>query len=214
MWRAFLCLIVFDEKRYTRSIASFRKQPATFIIEYDASLTGLGVIVHPMQDGIKGQIKVWSSIQFPFDTLKNSSFQNTCEYLAVVAGMLLLYAEGIHDFVYDVTGDSVASLTWCKKDHASSILAKSASIGLNLLSITMNAQVGEATHIAGHLNVACDSLSRNKTIGLEELTIDAEASAGQQASIVVFLKICDPTKPITTSAELINVLSQFLLYLS
>eukprot|EP01034_Spumella_vulgaris_P000528 gene528-704_t len=45
MWRAFLCLARCDPDFYARPMTSFIRAPPTFMINYDASLTGMGVRV-------------------------------------------------------------------------------------------------------------------------------------------------------------------------
>jgi hypothetical protein len=45
MRRVFLCLLAFDEKNYAQPIESFRPQSAAFRLEYDSSLTGLGLVI-------------------------------------------------------------------------------------------------------------------------------------------------------------------------
>jgi hypothetical protein len=45
MWRSFFCLLQLDPVKFARPLNSFRSRTATVQIEYDASLTGLGVMV-------------------------------------------------------------------------------------------------------------------------------------------------------------------------
>ena len=42
MWRAFVLLLIANPTRLSRPMESFRPQPASYCIKYDASLTGLG----------------------------------------------------------------------------------------------------------------------------------------------------------------------------
>jgi hypothetical protein len=117
MWRAFLCLLAFDETKYVRTIESFLPQVSKFRIEYDASLTGLGWVTSIR--GINGEWKViqFAGMLFPFDVHKDSSFQNTCEYLAVIAAVYALYLLGHQGFTYELIGDSMSSLKWSRSEY-------------------------------------------------------------------------------------------------
>ncbi len=43
MWRVMLCLLDLNEKTFGRTFDSFRERPADILLEYDASLGGLGL---------------------------------------------------------------------------------------------------------------------------------------------------------------------------
>jgi hypothetical protein len=162
MWRAFLCLLAFDEKNYARTIESFRVQVPLFKIEYDASLTGLGVVISQRngvgQDWIIVQYLV---LKFPFQVNGDSSYQNTCEFLALITGVYVIWLMGERHFTYELIGDSMSSLKWSRAEYTKSCLARNASIGLSLLAIKADAWLNGTTHVAGKLNVICDGLSRN-----------------------------------------------------
>jgi hypothetical protein len=111
MWRAFLNLIVFDEQKFARPIESFRCQLPTFRIEYDASLTGLGFVISQRFEE-NWQTLCYLSLVMPFNVNKDSSFQNTCEYIAIVAALFTLFKRGYNHFSYDLIGDSMSSLKW------------------------------------------------------------------------------------------------------
>jgi hypothetical protein len=109
MWRAFLCLLAFDEENYARPIESFRIHDARFKIEYDASLTGLGLVISE-RCGLEWSIIQYVGMEFPFNVNKDSSFQNTCEYLAIVTGVFVLFLCGYKHFEYELIGDSMSSI--------------------------------------------------------------------------------------------------------
>ena len=43
-WRAMLYLVHFDETHFTRPLFSFKDDPPVYIVEFDASLKGAGVV--------------------------------------------------------------------------------------------------------------------------------------------------------------------------
>ena len=98
---------------FARPFQSFRVRPATHTIEYDASLTGMGVVV--WRGGLVGPPRVlmgFAVLPSPFMATMDSSFQNTYEYLAILLGLLLTKSLGLRDGVFAVLGDSRSSLAW------------------------------------------------------------------------------------------------------
>jgi hypothetical protein len=85
---------------------SFQHQPAQFIIRYDASLTGLGVGLY---EALQNRLVVYTALQLPFDVAKDSSNQNTMEFIAVVLGLLLAWRGKLSHFYYDLHGDNRSS---------------------------------------------------------------------------------------------------------
>jgi len=63
MWRAFVLLLIANPSRLSRSMVSFRRQPAQYIIKYDASLTGLGVGLYAVQGN---RLITYAALQLPF----------------------------------------------------------------------------------------------------------------------------------------------------
>ena len=90
---------------FARPFQSFRVRPATYTIEYDASLTGMGVLV--WQGGLVGPPRVllgFAVLPSPFMATTDSSFQSTYEYLAILLGLLLSKSLGLRDGVFVVLG--------------------------------------------------------------------------------------------------------------
>jgi len=73
---------------------SFHTIPSTFKIEYDALLTGLGVILLVSKE--EGSWLTWkvTSIDLPF-ILNSSRYQNTVEFIAIMMGVVTLYIFGV-----------------------------------------------------------------------------------------------------------------------
>jgi hypothetical protein len=195
MWRSYLCLLRLDPANFARPLESFRPRPPSVLIEYDASLEALGVGVSVQWPGTRGfKLAGYTQLVLPYKTDKDSSFQNTNEYAAVLLGLALIKQETLvpGGFAYNLIGDNTTSLTWCKKGKAASKLARRANIGFSLLCVDMDAQISEVTHIAGIYNKVYDGLSRGLTgrqVGLPpelEFTLTPESMATQ------FIALCNP----------------------
>lgn len=82
MWRATLALVELNEAQFIRSLDSFHPQVVTFIIEIDASLSGIGALWY-RRDKDRNEISLWAAavdiswLNFGTD----SSFQNVAEYI-------------------------------------------------------------------------------------------------------------------------------------
>jgi hypothetical protein len=194
MWRAFLCLLAFDERNYARSIESFRVQVPLFRIEYDASLTGLGIVISKRG----GMQQDWTLVQylgmqFPFTINGDSSYQNTCEFLAMCAGVFAIWLSGEQHFTYELIGDSMSSLKWSRSAYTKSCLARNSSIGLSLIAIKADAWLNWTTHIPGKQNIICDGLSRDCNFSHESLPVQCKVDVRHVHKIMDFLLLCDPT---------------------
>jgi hypothetical protein len=193
MWRAFLCLLHFDYRMYTRSLYSFLPRAPSVLIEYDASLTGYGVGVS-VWSSTSGcfELAGYSSLEAPFPVTDDSSRQNCQEYVAVMLGLLLARQLKIpRGFSFDVTGDNTTSLSWCRRGRVASALARRANIGFTLIMVALDASVAETTHIAGVDNIVYDGLSRGKD-GLA-VGLPPHLSVVLAPAIVQFVRLCDPS---------------------
>ena len=160
-WRAMLYLLRFDEEKFSRSLDSFDvTTPPCYIIEFDASLTGAGVLLFQRVGGAEvclGCSAVdLSSLQFGTD----SSFQNVSEFIGVILGIIGLVKLGVRDVDILVRGDSISALTWVETERYRGSLVTNSSWVFTTLSIAYNISVKETIHIPGTENSRCDQLSR------------------------------------------------------
>jgi hypothetical protein len=164
MWKAFLCILIPFETRFARSLLSFREEDPTIKLEYDASLTGLGIILSEHKQDA-WTIVQHIGIEFPFgELIKNdSSYQNSCEFIAIVIGLYLTALLGYRDFGYCLYGDNVSSLSWAIHGGGTSPRAKAASIAMALICIRIQANLRTINHVPGKMNTTTDGLSRGKT---------------------------------------------------
>ena len=166
-WRAFFCLLILDPKKYRRPIADLETAPSDFLIEYDSSLTGLGVRI--FQLGGMGRreetLVIVAGLDTPFQLKGDSSFQNTMEFMAVVLGLGLLAKEGVHNARFRLRGDSRTSLAWAKKHRFKPGPSEATASAFLLFNQVCGLCMGEEDNefILGLINVECDGLSRGKT---------------------------------------------------
>jgi hypothetical protein len=171
MWRAFLVQLMWAPQVFARTLESFRPRPALFLLEYDASLTGLRVQVSRRADISTAWIPWFHCGEcLPFGEQTESGRQNLCEFVAVLAGVLVMRQLGCMEFVVDIKGDNTSSLSWLRKGRVNSTLARRASVGFSLLMANLGASVGITEHVAGSSNMSMDGLSRGmsaRSLGLD-----------------------------------------------
>jgi hypothetical protein len=158
VWRAILCLLAINPILYSRDLESFRITQSTIKIEYDASLTGLGILLL-QNDGDHWITWKVTSIDLPF-LLSCSGYQNTVEFMAIIMGVAMIYMLGISNTGLIVAGDNTTSLAWTGNDTFSSGYSSRAAIVYCQLLIKSKLRVNETIHIPGEFNIICDQLSR------------------------------------------------------
>jgi hypothetical protein len=163
-------------------------------VEFDASLTGLGFLLFSLQGGARTQLIGCGTVVFPFDCQSKSDFQNTCEFIAVLLGVLALAQMKVRNVNLRLCGDSNTSLTWGQEGHFRGKLCQKAALMYILGSMLFNIVVTETVHIPGEDNVICDRLSRQKAtpqtfgIGSHLLTDLSDSS-----TLYSLLTLVDPT---------------------
>jgi hypothetical protein len=206
IWRAFLCLLRFDEKSYARSIFSFKPAPPTYLIEYDASLDGFGVLLST-QDPTTGDtvLIAHAAMTVPFlGGSRDSSYQNACEYTAVLLALLILrQTRQPKGFYFDLIGDSVSSLAWIERDIVNSSIAQGAHIAYTLLAVRMDAMVSKTTFIPSKQNAVCDALSRGVSGMTLGLPTEREFRIHPSDAIHRYVCRCDPRLQFTSAQELV-----------
>jgi hypothetical protein len=215
MWRTFLCLSAFQEKLYSRQLHTFRSTPALFKIEYDASLTGMGMIISK-RISVESEWTVMRhlGLQFPFDVQQDSSYQNTCEFMAATSALFVIANSGVRSFTYDLYGDSISSLQWCQDEHTKSLLARQAMFGFSLLCFITDANLGSVIHVPGKNNVLCDKLSRGVAAADLGLSPELSVSPSVAASIIQFLNIVNPLLCINSQEQQERCLQQLVAFFS
>ena len=196
IWRAALVLLHLYEREYSLPIEFFKAMILSYEIEFDSSLTGLGFLLFLLQDGVRTQLIGCGEVVFPFDCEKKSDFQNTCEFIAVLLGVLALAQLGVRNSSLRLCGDSQTSLTWGLEGHFHGKLCQKAALVYILASMLFNITVVETVHIPGTENVICDLLSRQKATA-ESFGIDYKilTDLSDTSLLHSLLMLVDPTQP-------------------
>ena len=202
IWRAALVLLHLYETEYSLPLEFFRVMILAYEVEYDASLTGLGFLLFSLRDGMRDQLIGCGEVVFPFDCKKESDYQNTCEFIGVLLGLLSLAQRGIRNVSLRLCGDSKTSLTWGLDGHFRGKLCLKAALVYILASMLFNIVVIDAVHIPGVENVICDLLSRQKTTA-QALGIDYRlvTDLSHTSALYSLLVLVDPTSPQLLNSE-------------
>jgi hypothetical protein len=162
-------------------------------MSYDASLTGVGIIVNRIR---RGKETPWraSKIKLHYDLKDDSSWQNTVEFIAIVLAFAGLARLGVHDEDIIIRGDNVSSLQWAVSESFKSERARNASVLFTFIGLASTLNTSEGHHIAGKRHLVCDSLSRDNT-RLEDHGFDPEDELWPQndPTLATVLAIMDPT---------------------
>jgi hypothetical protein len=197
MWRVVLCLGYLQEITMCRTLESFRPTPARFVVQFDASLSGIGMMWYRREPN-GGELCLGgaavSLAEFSFG--EDSQYQNVAEFMAIVIGVagLVAWAKVVGVVAGDhliLRGDSVSALSWAFKERSRSYLARNALIVFVALCSALDFYVDEIVHVAGDNNGICDALSRG-TIP-EDLQLEDWAVA-DNASVLQALRLCDPRR--------------------
>ena len=212
IWRVFLILIALKPDVFSRKIMSFHNYASTIRVEYDASLTGLGLVISRKCEVNWINLKA-GSLLVPYNLLGNSSFQNTMEFMAVALSVCIIRALGYSNFGLDLVGDNMSSLSWAKYNRFRRGRSLRATLLFMRVTSTFAMQINFAEHLAGESNVICDALSRGTT-PLDLGFIHPESvSTFEFTWIDQFFRLCDPTLDLLHSEnefiEFWNGLSEF-----
>ena len=107
-----LCLVRYEETRFTRSLESFDPVPPAVIAEFDSSLTGSGVIWYRKSGGAEVAVGVCAITLSCFKFQDDSSYQNLAEFIGAVLAVIGHISLGGRGRTLALRGDSVTALTW------------------------------------------------------------------------------------------------------
>ena len=159
-WRAMLFLVRYDERRFSRTMESFGNDPPLYIVEFDASLKGAGILWYRRVRGTEVCVG-GSAIDLRFLGFgEDSSYQNLSEYIGGILGLIGLIKLGIKGLNVEMRGDSISALTWAQTERCRGEIVTNASFVFTMLCIAYDLDVKVTTHISGADNHWCDVLSR------------------------------------------------------
>ena len=202
----------YDELRFTHSLESFDHTSPTLVIEFDASLAGAGILRSRRVNGAEVCLG-YSGVDLRFLGFKDdSAFQNLCEFLGIILGIIGLVKLGYLDEDVEIKGDSVAALTWAETERYRGERMGNASMFFTTLCIFSGLDVKTASHIAGINNIRCDELSRlassrrsvGATMKRHELEGAVEVNLWGDAAVQKLLALCNPAFSFPTEVHFID----------
>jgi hypothetical protein len=168
MWRSYLCVAYLNKDKLIRNLDSFVTREPTVILQFDSSLTGIGLVLTGRNSaGTEATFAL--GLSFPYSLGSDSSFQNVSEFMAVLAGIFLaIKLFGTRGQSVKLYGDSKTALKWSKNEHYRGTRVRRASIAYTIIGSLFDYNVVETVHVPGVENVLCDGLSRNHNKSVKE----------------------------------------------
>lgn len=200
-WRAMLCLVRYRENDFTRTLESFAPTASSVVAEFDASLTGAGVVWYSTLNGaeVAGGVAAvdLSFLNFGVD----SSYQNLSEFIGAIVAVAGQVMMGRQSQSMSLRGDSITALTWAITERPKGERVTRAAIIWTMLCVGVNIHIDGITHIAGKCNTVCDALSRRglnypETVGEHAVSLGLAAVTVVDVSgdrdIMALLELCRP----------------------
>jgi hypothetical protein len=160
MWRGALYLVSSDESKYTKPLWSFRPRPTHYVIETDGSLSEVGFILFEETEGGEVCLGGGAADLTPFGFGKDSSWQNTAEFIGAVIGIIALARLGVRGEGVKLRGDSKTALKWGREEKVSGAEAINAAIVMSTVCVKFGLEINESEFLSGVLNWKADDLSR------------------------------------------------------
>jgi hypothetical protein len=205
MWRIVLCLLKYNDLEYARKFSSFDNKQADILMCYDASLEGIGVSIYDITNQ-EMKLLLIGSYEFSFNLQHQAKYQNIVEFIAVIAGLLMLAKLKLKHKNIKLKGDSVTSLTWSMLERYRSVEGRRSALVFTLLAIAFDLDVVEVEHIPGADNTLHDELSRGvkpSDLGYKEDNI-MNFSSLPYSNI---LELCDPASTEYELTELWKIIA-------
>ena len=201
-FRVLLGLTAINSVCFARPIESYQSIEQDITIEFDASLTGVGLLYYK-RSSTREILLGGGAVDISMLNFKsNPAYQNTAEFIAAILGIRGLRQLGISIRNISLRGDSITALKWAESGKFKGELVGNAAIIFILQGIYENISVSKVTHLSAEDNWRSDYLSRGETIvGLKELN----KSLGNPIAINLdndeVISLCDPNLPTFTEDE-------------
>ena len=150
-----------DPEQFARPFLCDIARLIRFVIEFDASLTGLGIIIFRV-DIVTGEETPVGVASVSIEELEFrglSGNQNLAEFVAATVGIRAVIALGGRDCGIAVRGDSVSALSWVRKERFSGKLVGNAAMVYVLQATAWGIRVEQVSHLPAEENEAADYLS-------------------------------------------------------
>jgi hypothetical protein len=163
--RLLIVMSASEPGKFTRTMLSFVPPAAALVIEFDASLQGIGVVwYHIGMQGAESPIGALSGDIRQLGFGDDSSHQNTAEFIAATVGVLGAIALGFHGASVILRGDSTSALCWGFRQRFKGILTVNAVVVFTMLLVQSGVTVVDAQFLTSQENVVCDTLSRGTSV--------------------------------------------------
>ena len=197
IWRASLLSLQLAPGEFSRPLHTLGHRAATYLIEYDACLTGLGLIVSSISDTQACKIICGAKFSVADFCLEHQSrHQNVCEFIAVVAGLAVLAALGISGAGVRIIGDNTSSLSWCVHQRFHSDIGKATATMYMALTTVCDLQIVDGIHIAGERNVIPDLLARDGTLAESGFVGPSCFVSADFPQVLAAIQSCDPRRDV------------------
>ena len=199
MWRAMLCTLTLKEKEFARPFYTFRPRSSKWIIQFDASLTGIGFLLIKRGPNTVETTVGAAGTSIESYGINKSDYQNTCEFIAALTGLCILVRLTIInkenlDSV-EFRGDSEVALSWMDKLKSKSNLATKSCMMLTLIATRLDITVSGCEHVPAIDNQICDDLSRHYSV-LESCPIGTHdlLKTIPNGNLIIneLIQLCDP----------------------
>ena len=219
LFKSLFMLMALRGETFSRPFASFIRRPHQWVCEYDASLSGIGIIwFRILQDGSERAV-AYTSVDIKFLGFgTDSSFQNTAEYLGGLLCAQGMVALGVGDAPALHRGDSISALTWTQKGTARSDVAIKAALMWAVTVMTQHTDVTGIHHYSHEENSNTDIISRQGS--WEEVWRNDKRRGGNLPQVLPFLDLqctdllmlCDPREPIDTDESFCDFFREALMF--
>ena len=146
---------------FSRSLSSFSRRPVQWVCEFDASLSGIGIIWFQVSPEETETAVAYSSVDITsLGFGKEAAYQNTAEYMASLLcarGVVMLGGKGSSVLL---RGDSVSALTWAMKGSVRSDRAIRAAALWAQYVVLGELDIVGTQHLSAAYNSRTDLLSR------------------------------------------------------
>lgn len=210
LFRSLLSLSVLRRAQFSRPFDTFRVNPPlddnSFLVECDASLTGLGILIYRWVPGLQEWAPFGGSPPISIAQWKwagKSEFQNTSEFIACVMGITLLHQYHVCVSSVSIRGDSATAGRWGATRRARSLTALNAAVVYTLVMLKNNVDIAEFYQITSAENWRCDLLSRQGSWD-ELVSRDNRWRSIQPKEVKgcsILLKLCHPNATWVSTRE-------------
>lgn len=161
LYQALLALTVVKEDRFTRTLDSFVPKTPTLTIQFDGSLTGVGVTWFSRNgEGHEAVLGGTAVSLRGFKFQGNPAFQNCAEFIGVVIGVIGALENGWDTSAIWLRGDSKTAVTWAESGRFRSERILQAATVMSVIGASYNVNIEETELITSEENWLSDGQSR------------------------------------------------------